>query len=160
RLVSLATVAIVTLVLGWAARDRVFALAGDATQPQPAKPVAEDPPGTFKPTAAQWEQIGVEAVGAKTFRAARAADGKIAVNEDRPTPVFSPYNGRITRLMAQPGDVVQKGAPLFAIAATDLVQAQNDMSAANAALLKARTQAKLARNTAGRQRALYAEKAG
>ena len=155
---GVAVAAMLALLLGWAARDRVLALADDSAAL--SKPVPEDPPGTFKPTPTQWEQIGVEPVGLKTFRAERSADGKIAVNEDRATPVFSPYNGRVTKLYAQPGDVVQKGAPLFAIAATDVVQAQGDLSSARATLLKAQTQARLAQVTASRQRALYAEKAG
>jgi len=40
------------------------------------------------------------------FREERATDGKIGINEDTSTPVFSPYSGRVTRLIAKPGDKV------------------------------------------------------
>jgi membrane fusion protein, heavy metal efflux system len=61
-------------------------------------------------------------------------------NEDRSTPIFSPYAGRVTRLLAKPGEMIQRGQPLFVVEATDMVQAQNDFIAAitvmNKALLK------------------------
>ena len=44
-------------------------------------------------------------------------EGKIAVDEDRSTPVFSPYAGRVTKLLARPGDSVTQGQPLFVIEA-------------------------------------------
>jgi biotin carboxyl carrier protein len=36
-------------------------------------------------------------------------EGKIAVDEDRSTPIFSPYAGRVTKLFVKPGDVVTAG---------------------------------------------------
>ena len=46
-----------------------------------------------------------------SFREERATDGRIAINEDTTTPVFSPYSGRVSRLIAKPGDrVVVMGA--------------------------------------------------
>ena len=61
-----------------------------------------------------------------TVRDERATDGKIAINEDTTTPVFSPYSGRVSRLIARPGDLVERGAPLFAIEVSDFVQGHND----------------------------------
>ena len=61
----------------------------------------------------------------------------IAIDEDRSTPVFSPYAGRVTKLLARPGDHVEQGQPLFVIEAPDTVQAQNDFIAAATALNKA-----------------------
>ena len=43
--------------------------------------------------------------------------------------MFSPYAGRVTKLLARPGDSVVKGQPLFVIEAADTVQAQNDFIA-------------------------------
>ncbi len=42
--------------------------------------------------------------------AENVTEGKIAVDEDRSTPVFSPYAGRVTALLARPGDQVVQGA--------------------------------------------------
>jgi cobalt-zinc-cadmium efflux system membrane fusion protein len=53
--------------------------------------------------------------------------------------VFSPYAGRVTKLLARPGDSVTQGQPLFVIEAADTVQAQNDFIAAMTGLNKARS---------------------
>ena len=86
-------------------------------------------------------------------------EGKIAVDEDRSTPVFSPYAGRVTKLLARPGDSVTKGQPLFVIEAADNVQAQNDFIAAMTALNKARSALDLAEMQDKRARDLFEGKA-
>ncbi len=80
----------------------------------------------FVPTPAQWASLGMEPVKAMTFRSEHMTEGKISINEDKATPIFPPYAGRVTRLMAKPGDMVERGQPLFYIEAADMVQAQND----------------------------------
>src|SRR5438128_1234458 len=60
--------------------------------------------GVFRPTAAQWATLTIAPVEERSFRAELSTDGKIAVNEDRATPIFSPYSGRVTRLAVKPGD--------------------------------------------------------
>jgi cobalt-zinc-cadmium efflux system membrane fusion protein len=81
------------------------------------------------------------------------------VDEDRSTPIFSPYAGRVIKLLARPGDSVTAGQPLFTIEATDMVQAQNDFIAASTGLNKARSQLNLAEIVDRRQRDLYEGKA-
>ncbi len=71
-------------------------------------------------------------------------EGKIGIDEDRSTPVYSPYTGRVTRLLVRPGDAVVKGQPLFVIEAADTVQAQNDYVAAMTGLNKAQSALDLA----------------
>ena len=78
------------------------------------------------------------------FRAEHVTEGKIAVDEDRSTPVFSPYAGRVIKLLAKPGDRSAQGQPLFVIEATDTVQAQNDFIAAMTGLNKAKSALDLA----------------
>src|SRR5262245_58393603 len=80
----------------------------------------------YTPTPAEWASLSIQPVVEKAFRAEHVTEGKIAIDEDRSTPVFSPYAGRVTRLLARPGDVVVKGQSLFVIEAADTVQAQND----------------------------------
>ena len=46
---------------------------------------------------------------AKVFRSEHVTEGKIAVDEDRSTPIFSPYAGRVTKLFVKPGDIVTLG---------------------------------------------------
>jgi membrane fusion protein, heavy metal efflux system len=118
------------------------------------------PPGTFKPSAEQWKNLPTEAARATTFRNEVVTDGNIAINEDAATPVFSPYSGRVSRLMAKPGDLVKQGAPLMAVEATEYVQGQNDLLTATAALETARAQLSQAQANENRQHELYLAKAG
>ncbi len=111
------------------------------------------PPGTFRATAQQMKTFTVAAVGMHGFASEELTEGKIAVNGDRATPLFSPYSGRVTRVIAGLGDTVKKGAPLATIEASEFVQAQNDLATAAA-------QVKLARINEGRKHALYEAKGG
>lgn len=72
---------------------------------------------------------------------------------------FSPYAGRVIRLLARPGDHVVQGQPLFVIEAADTVQAQNDFIAAAAGLNKAKSQLELAKIQDTRARDLFDGKA-
>ena len=83
----------------------------------------------YTPSPAEWASLTIQPVTERGFRAENVTEGKIAIDEDRSTPVFSPYAGRVTKLLAKPGDSVVKGQPLFVIEAADNVQAQNDFIA-------------------------------
>ena len=113
----------------------------------------------FAPTDAQWATLTVEPVEKRVFRSEHITEGKIAVDEDRSTPIFSPYAGRVMRLFAKPGDTIERGQPLFTVEAADMVQAQNDFITAATALNKARSQLNLAQIIDKRQRDLYEGKA-
>ena len=93
----------------------------------------------YAPLPAEWAAMTIQPVIEKPFRAEHVTEGKIAIDEDRSTPVFSPYAGRVTRLLVRPGDAVAKGQPLFTIEAADTVQAQNDFIAAMTAMNKAKS---------------------
>jgi cobalt-zinc-cadmium efflux system membrane fusion protein len=118
------------------------------------------PPGTFRPTPAQLASLKVAAVTTMVFRAEQLTDGKIAINNDKTTPVFSPYSGRVTKVMANQGDEVKQGTPLLAIAASEFAQGQNDLLAAISALDTARSQFTLAQANEKRKHGLYEAKAG
>ena len=98
----------------------------------------------YTPTAAEWASLTLQPVSERAFRAELVTEGKIGIDEDRSTPVFSPYTGRVTRLLVRPGDTVEKGQPLFVIEAADTVQAQNDYIAAMTGLNKAQSALDLA----------------
>ncbi|QDM26703.1 efflux RND transporter periplasmic adaptor subunit [Tardiphaga sp. vice304] len=101
-------------------------------------------PTRYVTTPAEWASLTVEPVSARAFRAEHVTEGKIAVDEDKSTPVFSPYAGRVTKLLARPGDSVRAGQPLFTIEAADNVGAQNDFITAITSLNKAKSQLDLA----------------
>ena len=96
------------------------------------EPVKKPSGDAFKLTDAQLKTITIEPVVSTAFRTTLITDGKIAIDEDVSTPVFSPYVGRVIKLLAKPGDKVELGKPLFTVAATDMVQGQNDFLAAKA----------------------------
>src|SRR5580698_425207 len=98
----------------------------------------------YTPTAAEWATLTTEPVTERVFRAETVTEGKAAVDEDRSTPVFSPYAGRVMKLLVRPGDSVTQGQPLFVIEAADTVQAQNDFIAAMTGLNKAQSAVDLA----------------
>src|SRR3982074_1206652 len=113
----------------------------------------------YTPTSAEWAALTIEPVTERPFRAEHVTEGKIAVDEDRSTPVFSPYAGRVTKLLARPGDSVVQGQPLFVIEAADTVQAQNDFIAAMTASNKARSALDLAQIQDKRAKDLFEGKA-
>jgi cobalt-zinc-cadmium efflux system membrane fusion protein len=141
-----AAVVVICIAVVWAAR-RAF---GTHEAPVAAAP---SPPGTFRATAQQLKTLTVESVQTHEFVSEELTEGKIAVNGDRATPVFSPYSGRVTRVIAGLGDTVKSGAALATLEASEFVQAQNDLSTAAA-------QVKLARISETRKHALYDAKGG
>jgi cobalt-zinc-cadmium efflux system membrane fusion protein len=124
------------------------------------KPPGEPSDGSFKPTDTQWSSLRLASVRQVAFRDERATDGKIAINEDTTTPVFSPYSGRVSKMIARPGDFVKPGDPLFAIEASEFVQGHNDLVTAVAALDKAESRMALAKTVEKRQRDLLAARGG
>ena len=121
---------------------------------------SKTPSGTFKPTEEQWKALEIEAVETRSFRTEQVTEGNIALDDDLNTPVFSPYSGRVTRLIAKLGDRVERGAPLFAVEATEFVQAANDLITAVSAQRTARVQLTQAEINEKRAHELYLAKGG
>src|ERR1700720_5048205 len=113
----------------------------------------------YTPTPAEWASLTIEPGTGRTFRAETVTEGKVAVDEDRSTPVFSPYAGRVMKLLVRPGDSVTQGQPLFVIEAADTVQAQNDFITAMTGLNKAKSALDLARIQDTRAKDLFEGKA-
>jgi cobalt-zinc-cadmium efflux system membrane fusion protein len=113
----------------------------------------------FMPSDAEWASLAFEPAAKMEFRAEHVTEGKIAVNEDSSTPIFSPYSGRVARLMVKPSDVVTRGQQLFVIEATDTVQALNDFITALSAQNSAQSKLNLAEINEKRQNDLYLGKA-
>jgi cobalt-zinc-cadmium efflux system membrane fusion protein len=113
----------------------------------------------YTPTPAEWASLTIRPVTERAFRAEHVTEGKVAVDEDRSTPVFSPYAGRVTKLLARPGDSVTQGQPLFVIEAADTVQAQNELIGTMTGLNKARSALDLAQLQHKRAKDLFEGKA-
>jgi cobalt-zinc-cadmium efflux system membrane fusion protein len=153
---------ITSLVLASCACAFLLSKADRGTQPNlnsEFSSQARRPNGIFHPTAAQWAALSFEIVEQHKFRLEFATEGKIAVNEDNSTPIFSPYAGRVTKLQARPGDLVKRGQLLFVVEATDTVQGLNDFVAALSARNTANSKLNLAQIVEKRANDLYAGKA-
>ncbi len=147
RITALLLVLVLILISAVWLGGRVF---GKHDAPEAEAP---SPPGTFRATPQQLKSLTVESVGTHGFVSEELTEGKIAVDGDLATPVFSPFSGRVTRVIAGLGDRVKAGAPLATLEAAEFVQAQNDLSTAAA-------QVKIARINETRKHALYDAKGG
>jgi cobalt-zinc-cadmium efflux system membrane fusion protein len=117
-------------------------------------------PDSFKPTAAQWAGFKMADVRLVGFAATQTTDGKIALDDDRNTQVFSPYSGRVTKVFAKVGDVVKAGDPLLNVQASEFVQGFNDLLTAVGAFRASKAQFTLASATEKRQHELYLAQGG
>ena len=151
-LVLFASAAVAATALMWEPR---------ADQPENARPTTSAaPPGTFRPTQEQWRGLKLEPVVVRGFVPEQVTEGTIAVDDDLTTPVFSHYSGRVIKVIAMLGDVVEPGAPLFVIHASEFVQAQNDLITALANLQSSRSQLRMAQTTEKRAHELYLAQGG
>jgi membrane fusion protein, heavy metal efflux system len=133
------------LAIGWGA---LRARAGEPAEQQ--EPAASN---ELRLSVTQLATLGIDPVTVHTFRTEDLTDGRIALNGDTTTQVFSPYSGRVVRVVAGPGEYVKQGAPLLRIEATEFVQAQSD-------LLNTAATVKLARINEQRKHAAYDGKGG
>jgi membrane fusion protein, heavy metal efflux system len=132
--------------------------ADQAGSGQPALSTAA--PGTFAPTKEQLAGFKIEPVRLVSFRPEQVTEGSIAIDDDLTTPVFSPYSGRVIKLIAKLGDHVEAGAPLFEIQAGEFVQAQNDLITSFANVQTARSQLAQAQTNEKRAHELYLAQGG
>ena len=140
-----ALVAAGALVIGWGV------LRARAGEPTPTNESA--PSNEVRLSATQLATLEIKPVVARSFRSEAVTEGQIALNGDTTTQVFSPYSGRVVRVMATPGEYVKREAPLLRVEATEFVQAQSDLLNATATL-------KLARINEERKHAAYESKGG
>ena len=114
---------------------------------QPPHPPEDDPTLTRAQLASGQVQTAVAEEGLVPDPI--TLGGRLTFNENRVTHIFSPVNGRITRVLVAPGQHVRKGAPLARILSPDLGSAAADE-------LKARADQLQAEHELKRQRELYA----
>ncbi len=112
------------------------------------------------PEALARGEVRVEEVRERDLPRSIAVTGRVAFDDLRVTHVFSPVTGRITRVLAQPGQKVRKGSPLVAILSPDVGSAFSDLLKAHADLVSSdselRRQQEIVGAHAGSQRDLEA----
>ena len=132
RIIATAVVLVVVAIVAVAAfRSRA------ASAPVAAAPTApaSTSPGVVRlpPNAAILGMIRSQVLPAGPLPVADALSARVAYDEDATVRVTAGFTGRITRLIASPGDVVRMGSPLaevdspdFGLAASDLLKARAD----------------------------------
>jgi cobalt-zinc-cadmium efflux system membrane fusion protein len=145
RVVLVIVLAAVAVLVGWGV------LRAHAGEPESSN----EPPASNEVhlTSAQLATLEINTVATRAFRTEEVTDGQIALNGDTTTQVFSPYSGRVVRVMVSPGESVKQGAPLLSIVASEFVQGQSD-------LLNAQATLKLAHINEERKHAAYDSKGG
>lgn len=145
RVVLVIVLAAVAVLVGWGA------LRAHASEPASSN----EPTATNEVhlSSAQLATLEINTIASRAFRTEEVTDGQIALNGDTTTQVFSPYSGRVVRVMVSPGESVKQGAPLLSIVASEFVQGQSDLLNATATL-------KLARINEERKHAAYDSKGG
>lgn len=138
-------------VAGWYWRP----LANSAPPVGTARPAAVAKSG-LQLSAEQLATVTIETVGEERFAPETVTEGKITVDEERVTPVFSQFAGRVTKIFARPGQQVKQGEPLFTLEAVDVIQSENDLMAAVSTLNKARSSLRLTQTAEKRLRDLAA----
>jgi cobalt-zinc-cadmium efflux system membrane fusion protein len=141
RVLIIVAVIAALLLLLWMLVGRKSAGAAGASGPAPAA-------GQVKLSREQLATLGTATVKVATFHDAVIADGQIAVDADTTTQVFSPYSGRVVRVMAGIGDRVRSGAPLVSLDASENLDAQST-------LITALSQTRLERLIETRRHAAY-----
>lgn len=88
-------------------------------------------------TPAQASRIHIATVAMQAYRPVVQTTGTVAFNGDRSTQVLAPVSGPITRILVNPGSVVQRGAALATVTSPDFAAATAAYRKAQAAYLNA-----------------------
>lgn len=128
-------------------------------QTEAAASVQTPPPDLVTAEEDELKQISIESVVERSVEVEKETTGKVAFNEDRQTPVFTPYAGRVIELLANKGDLVKQGQPLLVVEAPELVGVENDLAAARSDRDKNKIALDTAQKTADRTRALFEKEA-
>jgi cobalt-zinc-cadmium efflux system membrane fusion protein len=159
RYVALVTAGLIPLGLILAAIALDLGPARKEAKASEAKQGASLPMDIVIVTGDQLRELALEPVSERAIDVERETTGRVAFNEDRMTPVFTPYAGRVVELLANKGALVESGQPLLILESPDLVAAQNDLASARSDENKAKIALDTAQKTADRAHNLFAQEA-
>ena len=114
-------------------------VAGCISRVPAAQTSGQAPPGEVWLTPDQVKKAGmeIEPIADRPVGGTIRVSGRVTFDDLRVAHVFSPVTGRITKILAQPGQRVKKGEKLCVIQSPDLGSAVSDMAKAQAALFQA-----------------------
>ncbi|AIJ48405.1 hemolysin secretion protein D [Comamonas testosteroni TK102] len=142
-------------VLLWQGGGKRMPAAAAATQASAAKTRQH----LFHPSEKQRAAFTVQQVQSRPFHAEVVTEGKIALDENRLTRIYSPFGGRVTELLVNSGDKVQRGQKLLSVEASDSIETQKDFIAALGDHRKAKSQFELSAAVEARLNALHKDEA-
>ncbi len=107
-----------------------------------AKPVPlppQPPPGEawLTPEQVREAKLAIAPLGEQDVGNALDTSGKVTFDDLRVAHVYSPVAGRVSKIQAQPGQRVKRGAPLIVIQSPEVGQAVADLAKAQADLVAA-----------------------
>ena len=132
----------------------LFALAPAACRHSGAEPPALQPPENqvwLPPEQATTLRLAV--VRTQDVQDTLRVGGRVTFDDLRVSHIFSPVTGRVMKVLAGPGDRVQKGSPLAVISSPDIGSAWSDVVKARASLSASQAEYQ-------RQKELYEAHAG
>ncbi len=132
----------------------VLALAACKSAPKTAEAANPSSGGSllFSVPAQQMSHLQIVTIQPSTMRRVLRLSGAVAFNAFRTTPVITQVSGPVSRIVAQPGEVVRKNQPMLYLASPDYSQLR-------ANYLKARDAFDLADKNYVRSKDLYAHNA-
>ena len=133
-IVVIATLAAISVVIGLVSLSG--GRAADTNTPPVKGSASSSPPSapTLELTATQLKAIRIGTVGTYLFPVEKETVGSISFADDLSVQVFPSYQGKIIKCLAELGDQVKRGQPLYTIDSPDLIQAESNLIGAAAAL--------------------------
>ena len=120
-----------------------------ANSSRDVKAAAHDQVISLELTPSQLTSIKIQAVGTFLFPVEKDTVGTISFADDLSVQVFPSYQGKIIKALAELGDHVQKGQPLYQNESPDLIQAESTLIGAAATLDLTNQELKRARELNG-----------
>jgi membrane fusion protein, heavy metal efflux system len=105
-----------------------------AAPPKATSNASSQPDPSVDLTPSQLATIKIGTVGTHPFPLDEEAVGSITFADDLSTQVFPDYQGKVIKCLAELGDQVKKGQPLYTIESPDLIQAESNLIGAAATL--------------------------
>jgi cobalt-zinc-cadmium efflux system membrane fusion protein len=84
---------------------------------QPATPAVSQPTDVVVLNEQQLQQLTIESVSERPVIVERDTTGRVSFNEERLTPIYTPYAGRVLEVLANKGTEVRPGQPLLVLEA-------------------------------------------
>jgi membrane fusion protein, heavy metal efflux system len=128
-----ATIVVATGLLEFG-RSRGRVTNANTTPESGAKPKAVPSEASVELSASQLNSIKIAPVGSYLFPVEKETVGSVSFADDLSVQVYPSYQGKIMKSLAELGDEVQKGQPLYTIDSPDLIQAESTLIGAAATL--------------------------